>query len=225
MVSLTRTVLAMSTKITFLSWIALNQRNITVTEYDQAQAFGEIGAGVGFGSNARQAMKVCGLGIYEAFETIATENSWPSKRKAWFDFLNGYNKKHGHQDAEFTIYKVDGPSRVHRAHFLDQLVKLVPKSIARFGKQLNNIFEKEDGELVMSFNDGTTAEADVVIGCDGVKSRVRRIIVGESDPSAYPAYTHKYAYRGLIPMEKATEAVGEERAQNRCLYVSLRKGR
>jgi salicylate hydroxylase len=100
------------------------------------------------------------------------------------------------------------------------MVKLVPKDIARFGKRLNDITENGRGKLVMSFTDGTTAEADAVIGCDGIKSRVRQIIVGADHPSAHPTYTHKYAYRGLVPMEKAIEAIGEERAQNACMHVS-----
>jgi hypothetical protein len=33
-------------------------------------------------------------------------------------------------------------------------------------------------------------------------------------------FNNKYAYRGLVPMEKAIEAVGEERAQNACMHVS-----
>jgi salicylate hydroxylase len=75
--------------------------------------------------------------------------------------------------------------------------------------------------MVMNFLDGTTAEADCVIGCDGIKSRVRQILFGKDHPSARPVYTHKYAYRGLIPMEKAVVAVGEERAQNACMHVRM----
>lgn len=58
-----------------------------------------------------------------------------------------------------------------------------------------------------------------VIGCDGIKSRVRQLIVGENHPAAHPTYTHKYAYRGLIPMEKAKEALGEDNAVNAKLHM------
>lgn len=43
---------------------------------------------------------------------------------------------------------------------------------------------------------------------------------GAEHPSTKPSYTYKYAYRGLVPMAKAIEAVGEERAQNACMHVS-----
>jgi salicylate hydroxylase len=203
--------------------IALHQRHVPVTVYEQAQQFGEIGAGVSFSPNAVQAMEVCHQGIYEAFEEVCTHNMWPSKQKVWFDYLDGYNPttdSAGQQEAAFTISNSLGQNAVHRAHFLEGMVKLVPKDIARFGKRLNDITENGRGKLVMSFTDGTTAEADAVIGCDGIKSRVRQIIVGADHPSAHPTYTHKYAYRGLVPMEKAIEAIGEERAQNACMHVS-----
>jgi 2-polyprenyl-6-methoxyphenol hydroxylase-like FAD-dependent oxidoreductase len=60
-----------------------------------------------------------------------------------------------------------------------------------------------------------------VVGCDGIKSFVRRVVVGEDHPAANPVYTHKYAYRGLVPMQKAVEAVGEELASNSCMHVCL----
>lgn len=76
-----------------------------------------------------------------------------------------------------------------------------------------------DEKLVMRFADGSMDEADLVIGCDGIKSRVRGLLVGEGDPAAVPSFTHKYAYRGLVPMDKAVEAIGEELASNSCMHV------
>lgn len=199
---------------------ALHVRQIPVTVYEQAPKFGEIGAGVSFTPNAVEAMRKCHTGVREAFEKVCTRNLWPSKQKVWFDYLDGYDKSYpaGHQEAAFTISNNLGQRGVHRAHFLDEIVKLIPESIARFGKRLDDITENANGRLTMKFVDGTTAEADAVIGCDGIKSRVRQIIVGDH-PSAYPRYSHKCAYRGLIPMEKAIAAVGEERAQNACMHV------
>lgn len=202
--------------------IALNSRSIPVTLYEQASSFGEIGAGVSFSPNAIQAMKVCHQGIYEAFEKVCTRNLWPSKQKVWFDYVDACSDVMS-SDAvatAFTISNSLGQNGVHRAHFLDEAVKLFPKQLARFGKRLQNITEDHNGRLVMHFDDGTVAEADAIIGCDGIKSRVRQAIVGTDHPSAKPVYTHKYAYRGLVPMEDACAAVGEERAQNACIYVS-----
>lgn len=204
--------------------IALYHRGIPVTIYEQASQFGEIGAGVSFSPNAVQAMKVCHQGVYDAFERVCTRNLWPSKQKVWFDYLNGLEdppEGHKSQRIAFTITNSMGQNGVHRARYLEEMVHLVPKEITRFGKKLVDIKESSKGRLVMQFEDGTASEADAVIGCDGIKSKVRQTIVGFGHPSAHPVYTHKYAYRGLVPMEQAVEVIGEELAQNSCMHVSF----
>ena len=202
--------------------IALQQRNINFKIYEQAPKFGEIGAGVSFSPNAVRAMKKCHQGIYEAFEKVCTRNEWESKQKVWFDYLNGWDKSYdqpGHQKAEFSITNTLGQNGVHRARFLDELVKLLPDGSAQFGKRLKSIQESSNGKLQMEFEDGTKAETDAIIGCDGIKSTVRRLMFGADHPCANPSYTHKYAYRGLIPMEQAVEAIGEENAKNSCMHM------
>lgn len=73
----------------------------------------------------------------------------------------------------------------------------------------------------MKFGDGSVAEADAILGCDGVRSRTRAIMVGEDHPAAEASYTHKYAYRGLAPMSQASMALGVERAMNATCWVRL----
>jgi salicylate hydroxylase len=200
--------------------IALHQRAIPVTIYEQAPAFGEIGAGVSFSPNAVQAMDVCDQGITEAYNKVCTKNMWPSKQKVWFDYLDGHA---GSTDkAAFTISNQLGQNGVHRARFLDNLVKLLPSELARFGKRLSTITTLADGRQEMTFEDGSRAHADAIIGCDGIKSQVRQIMFGAGSPFAKPSYTFKYAYRGLVGMQDAVGAIGEERAQNACMHVSDR---
>jgi salicylate hydroxylase len=47
-----------------------------------------------------------------------------------------------------------------------------------------------------------------VIGCDGIKSNVRREIVAADNPAAVPHFAHESAYRCLIDMDKASPAIG-----------------
>ena len=204
--------------------IALHHRGLSVTLYEQASSFREIGAGVAFTGNAVQAMRTCQSGVYQAFEAVRTCNTWPSKQKVWFDYYDGVSavgEKAKHQPAAFTISNDLGNSGVHRAKFLDELVKLVPPEIARFGKRLEFIQDTNDGLMSITFTDGSKATANVVLGCDGIKSRVRQIMFGENHPCSHPTYTYKYAYRALVPMEDAVNALGEEKAQNSCMHVSL----
>ncbi|KUJ22260.1 FAD/NAD(P)-binding domain-containing protein [Mollisia scopiformis] len=207
--------------------IGLLHQNISCTLYESAPAFAEIGAGVSFGPNAIRAMSLIDPDIKKGYDKIATSNAWPEKRKFWFDFNLG-QKSHTWGDMKapgeemLRVAQVVagdiGQSSVHRARFLDVLVDLVPDGVAKFGKRVEKV-DKKGKKMILTFHNGSTAEADAVIGCDGVKSRTRQILLGEDHRTTDPTFTGKYAYRGLIPMEKAVGAIGEELARNSQMYM------
>lgn len=49
---------------------------------------------------------------------------------------------------------------------------------------------------------------------------MRQLILGEDNPASFPHYSNRYAYRGLIPREKAIEALGQDRAENAYIHAS-----
>ncbi|RAL66883.1 hypothetical protein DID88_007665 [Monilinia fructigena] len=175
--------------------------------YEAAPAFAEIGAGISFGPNSVRAMELIDPAVKQGFDNCATSNGSPEERDVWFnfrvgmaedgwkDFKNGPPAKEGEFLTE-VVAKDCGQASVHRAHFLDELV------------------EEKGSMLQMIFHDGTTAEADVMIGCDGLKSRIRYMVLGDDHEATAPIFSGKYAYRGLIPMEKAVAAVGGPLARN-----------
>jgi salicylate hydroxylase len=63
---------------------------------------------------------------------------------------------------------------------------------------------------------GTIVE---VIGTDGIKSQVRKNLFGKDDPASDPQYTHKCAYRALVPMGEAEKALGVYKARNQHMHV------
>jgi salicylate hydroxylase len=208
--------------------ITLLEHDVDLTIYEAAPHFGEIGAGVGFGPNAGRAMKLMSPKVYDAFMKCKTGNVWDSKFNSWFTIRAGDarradkdgfvrpGKKVG--DELFDVPLSGGGSRggVYRARFLDELVKDVPDGIAKFDKRMVDLAEAEDGsgDMILHFADGSKAQHNAVIGCDGIKSRARPWLLGEDDPAAQAFFSGKYAYRGLIPMDKAVEILGEEVAQN-----------
>jgi salicylate hydroxylase len=74
------------------------------------------------------------------------------------------------------------------------------------------------GDAVLHFEDGSTAQHTAVLGCDGIKSRTRPIVLGESEEMA-AQFSGKYAYRGLIPMAKALEIIGTDEPRTPQMYV------
>ena len=101
---------------------------------------------------------------------------------------------------------------------LDELINLVPLEKVDFKKRLENIEELEDG-VKLYFQDGTVAEASAVVGCDGVKSRTRQVLLGPDNPLAHSVFAGMYAYRGLVPMPTAISAIGDELARNCQFYL------
>jgi salicylate hydroxylase len=128
--------------------IGMHKRGIPVTIYEQAHAFGEIGAGVDFSPNAVHAMKLVDKCVYDAFEEVATHNPWESKSKVWFDFLDGTAGGREALKILFSLEDVCGQNVVHRAHFLDAMLKYLPRDIAHFRKHLDDVVEdSETGEV------------------------------------------------------------------------------
>ena len=170
--------------------------------------------------------------INEAFEKCKTDNLWESKNKTWFTVRVGDARRADKDGFVRSGKKIGDPlfdvcygeqSRsggVYRAHFLDELVKDVPERVAQFGKKLADIKDAEDGsgDKVLHFQDGSTVQHSAVIGCDGIKSATRKVVLGDRDPSARAVFSGKYAYRGLIPMDKAIQLLGEEEAKNSNMY-------
>jgi salicylate hydroxylase len=67
-------------------------------------------------------------------------------------------------------------------------------------------FEEVGNEVVLHFENGTSATCDVLIGVDGIRSAVRRCFLDKrglsNSPSYEPYWSGTYAYRGLIPVEE-----------------------
>ncbi|KAA8646020.1 uncharacterized protein ATNIH1004_007442 [Aspergillus tanneri] len=177
----------------------LPKENLDVSIYETAPKFTE------------RALALISPAAEQAFLRHATASLSPEFQNIWFDFRNG---KSGEKYGE-VLSKVEnetGQRSVHRAKFLDELVKLIPEKIAHFGKRLVHINKhpvSAFGLYELVFADGTTATADCIIGADGVHSSVRKHLLGETHPAATAVFTGTIVYRSLVPMDVARGAIGE----------------
>jgi salicylate hydroxylase len=203
--------------------ISLASHNIPFHIYEAASQFSEIGAGVGFSPNAQHAMHLIDPRIKQAYDRHAASNFGTEHKDYYFQFRLGMNGRPNTKTegllAGHLISSPGGPgqgmSMIHRATFLDELAALLPDGCTSFGKRLESLDFSGDAP-VLHFADGSMSKALAVVGCDGVKSKVRQSVFG---PQSKPRFTGKYAYRGLIPMDKAVGLVGEDRARNSQGYL------
>jgi salicylate hydroxylase len=200
--------------------VALSEfKHITFTIYESRSAFGEIGAGIAFGANGHLAMKLISSSLWEAYVGRASFNGWPEKQDTWFDFRVGEKgENEGESIIEVKMLDKVTQGTIVRAHFLDELVKLLPDDCAVFNKRLVDV-DQSGEKVVCKFMDGTEAEADLVVGCDGIKSGCRPLVYGKDSNLSQAVFTQKVAYRGLVPMKIAEQAIGAEMANNRQMYL------
>jgi salicylate hydroxylase len=59
----------------------------------------------------------------------------------------------------------------------------------------------------------------VVIGCDGINSTMRKVILGADEPASHPTYSHNVAYRTVVPVADASSALGQDKANSPCMHL------
>lgn len=198
--------------------IGLLQRGIDVQIYEAAQAFTEIGLGLSLGPAAYRALLLLNPALRDIYDRLVTTHAdspgYESFRQTWFEIVWACGRDEG--DVLMNLKaEPTGQTALRRAEFLNELVKLVPSNVVHFGKRLVGM--EEVGEsVILRFDDGQVVNADVVVGCDGIKSRVRKFVSG---CLPQPRYSGMYGYRAVLDMNDMVEAVGEKRARVSSIYV------
>ena len=88
------------------------------------------------------------------------------------------------------------PCGVHRADLLEMMAASLPEGGARLGHRCIG-YEPRGSRVHLAFDNGVTAEADIVIAADGIHSRLQRYVV----PPKKPVHSGVKAYRGLVPRQ------------------------
>jgi salicylate hydroxylase len=156
----------------------LHREGLSSTVYEQARRLAEVGAGLVVAPNAaRQLRKLDALEEFRK-RAVRLDTGWEFRR--WQDgtVLSSENLAAACEQlyGEHTY-------TAHRADLLSVIGSRVPEQYVALGRKCVGI-ETVGGALRLNFADGRSAEADVVIGADGVHSIVRDALFGTS-PAAY----------------------------------------
>jgi salicylate hydroxylase len=174
---------------------ALSLLGADVTVYEQATQMREVGAGIGLRPATMARFRQWGI-----FDAIAKVSS-PSD---YFEILTATGE---------PIMKDTWPESgdekqtylIHRGDFIEALLGVLPEGMVQLGHKLETI-EDKGGRSVLSFTNGQTAEADLVVGADGIKSVVRERLFS----SKVPVFSGEHAYRVVIAADDAHGMVGDD---------------
>ncbi|HEY1411174.1 MAG TPA: FAD-dependent monooxygenase [Rhodopila sp.] len=179
--------------------LALIQRGHRVVVFEQAKELREVGAGVQLGANGTRVL--ISLGLEAAMQNVicaatgkeirlgTTGQTWPA-----FDL------------GETSVERFGAPYwMVHRGDFhkvlLDAVRAASPDAI-RAGNGCVG-FEQIGDSVTLHLADGEQATGDLLIGADGVHSRIRQQMVGANPGAGGVArLTGIMAWRGLVPMDR-----------------------
>lgn len=170
--------------------LAFQHRGIPVTVYEQADALTEIGAAIALSANGTRELARFGcLPGLQAASCEPTELIW----RGWKDQArvaahpvrkdNAYRTAYG--APYFGIHRAD-LQKVMRAQLVGDVVRL--------GHRLTGLQETAQG-IRLDFAGQDSVIADIVIGADGIKSKVRDHVAG----AGAIRYSGTSAFRGIVP--------------------------
>ncbi|KAJ4339568.1 hypothetical protein N0V95_007732 [Ascochyta clinopodiicola] len=147
--------------------------------------------------------------ILRGFERRAPYNEGPPDQNGqylWMAVTKGQKPDIGEMVLEYR-HSVRG-STIHRAHFLCKLIKLAEPGRMHVGKCLEGVQESGDnGPVQLHFKYGTQAEADMVIGTDGIHSVVRKHVLSADNPASDAFFTGGIIYRCTVQIAVAKTAL------------------
>ena len=163
----------------------LRQAGFPVRVYEQAVQFARVGAGIQMMPNSMKVLRR--ISVEERVRGTSFEPSSHLNR-AW--------------DTGEVLRELPMPESLfgapylcmHRGDLHEALLSVVPAQLVCCGKKLVGL-DEHTGQVTLSFQDGTQARADAVIGADGIHSVVREIIIGDD----MPIHKGRIAYRSIFP--------------------------
>jgi salicylate hydroxylase len=99
---------------------------------------------------------------------------------------------------------------VHRAAFLRELLKPIPRDAMHVQKRLIEVVNSDDGGVLLHFSDGSQEYADMLVGADGIHSFVREHILGADHPATKSKFAGFWDCRSLVPFDHAVKSLGDE---------------
>ena len=167
---------------------ALVAQGIAVSVYEQAPDIGEVGAGVFLTPNSVRHLERIGLG--------------PAVEK-WGARVGHESRYFRHDGAPIAPVQVTDSAGwnatfgMHRADLVAILADALPVGTVHTGHRCTG-FDQDKRIARVSFANGASIEADIVIAADGIHSELRPHVFASSQP----VFSGSVAYRGLVSHDR-----------------------
>jgi salicylate hydroxylase/6-hydroxynicotinate 3-monooxygenase len=163
----------------------LRRVGIRAQVYEQAARFTRVGAGIQMMPNSMKVLRA--IGIEDLVRGTSFE-PYSHLNRVW--------------DTGEVMRELPMPESLfgapylcmHRSNLHEALTSIVPSDIIHLGKKLVGL-DQAPGGVMLTFEDGSNALADAVVGADGVHSLVRDVVVGPD----MPQHKGRIAYRAIFP--------------------------
>ncbi|MEM9754697.1 MAG: FAD-dependent monooxygenase [Pseudomonadota bacterium] len=161
--------------------LCLERQGVAVSIIERAETLTDVGAGIQVSPNGAAVLR--GLGLGEDLARIGVRA----------EAIRLRNGESGAEVAKLPLKRADRPYfLVHRA----DLIGLLAGALDAKPRLAQSVAEVAAGQpATLTFTDGRTERASMLIGADGLHSRVRAAI----SPDLTPKFTGQVAWRAILP--------------------------
>jgi 2-polyprenyl-6-methoxyphenol hydroxylase-like FAD-dependent oxidoreductase len=160
--------------------LALSRAGFNPVVYERTKELREVGAGIALWANATHILKDLGL-LSEAMQAGYLTTNYQ------------FNSQSGKKLVNIPVNGFELPViGIHRAELHQMLWRNLPNEKFILGETFER-FERHNNQVHAYFASGLSVKGEALIGADGLRSRVRAIILGDEPP----IYRNFKTWRGL----------------------------
>ena len=144
--------------------LLLQRAGVSCRVFEAARELRPLGVGINILPHGGRVLGALGLAPALSRSGVETRELCAANRFGQFIFREPRGRHAGYAWPQWSI---------HRADLHQVLLDALPRDSVVLGKRCTQILEKNES-ITLKFEDGTTAEGEAVIGCDGIHSVVRK---------------------------------------------------
>jgi 2-polyprenyl-6-methoxyphenol hydroxylase-like FAD-dependent oxidoreductase len=170
--------------------------------HEQAPQLAEVGAGIQVSANAMHVLR--DLGLERSLRAIGVSpGAYVFRLHDTGEVIQRFSLSEEHERMHGAPY-----TQLHRADLHDLLAARAREfdpNVVRLNHRITGFTESASG-VALHFADGSSAQGDILIGADGLKSVVRAQMFGDAPVT----YTGDVAWRVVVPAERLPKGLFEQ---------------